>query len=92
MLISLKIEQQSITKVQSRATCGSKVPFLEGLNMNDSDDLVLPTKVDDLIELLNKVYPEKSPSLNDKPNEIYFQAGQRDVVKFINTLKERTEK
>lgn len=60
--------------------------------MIDQDDLVLPQTVDDLIKLLNEVYPEKSPSINDKPNQIYFQAGQRDVVNFINTLKERTEK
>ena len=60
--------------------------------MIDQDDLVLPQTVDKLVKLLNEVYPEKSPSVNDKPNQIYFNAGQRDVVKFINTLKERTEK
>jgi len=60
--------------------------------MNDQDDLVLPATVDELIKLLNKVYPEKSASVTEQPNQIYFQAGQRDVVKFINTLKERTEK
>jgi len=60
--------------------------------MIDQDDLVLPQTVDELVKLLNEVYPEKSPSVNDKPNQIYFNAGQRDVVKFINTLKERTEK
>jgi hypothetical protein len=68
------------------------VPFLEENNMIDQDDLVLPQTVDELVKLLNEVYPEKSPSVNDKPNQIYFNAGQRDVVKFINTLKERTEK
>jgi len=68
------------------------VPFLEENNMIDQEDLVLPATVDELVKLLNKVYPEKSPVLTDKPNEIYFEAGQRDVVKFINTLKERTEK
>jgi hypothetical protein len=68
------------------------VPFLEENNMIDQDDLVLPQTVDKLVKLLNEVYPEKSPSVNDKPNQIYFNAGQRDVVKFINTLKERTEK
>ena len=60
--------------------------------MNDQDDLILPETVDELIKLLNKVYPEKSASVTEQPNQIYFQAGQRDVVKFINTLKERTEK
>ena len=59
---------------------------------NIDEDLVLPTKVDDLIKLLNKVYPEKSPELSDDTKTIYFKAGQRDVVKFINTLKERAEK
>ena len=59
---------------------------------NIDEDLVLPTKVDDLIKLLNKVYPEKSPELKDDTKTIYFKAGQRDVVNFINTLKERTEK
>ena len=56
---------------------------------NVMEDLVLPENVNDLIELLNKVYPEKSASVTEQPNQIYFQAGQRDVVKFINTLKER---
>ena len=59
---------------------------------NIDEDLVLPTKVDDLVKLLNKVYPEKSPELKDDTKTIYFKAGQRDVVRFINTLKERLEK
>lgn len=58
---------------------------------NIDEDLVLPAKVDDLVKLLNKVYPEKSPELTDDSKTIYFKAGQRDVVKFINTLKERAE-
>ena len=36
-------------------------------------------------------YPEQSPNLNDDTKTIYFKAGQRDVVRFINTLKERQE-
>nr|WMM95171.1 hypothetical protein MEP431_gp25 [Methylophilales phage MEP431] len=56
------------------------------------DDLTLPNNVDDLVKLLNEVYPEKSPDLQDDTKTIYFKAGQRDVVNFINTLKERTEK
>jgi hypothetical protein len=55
------------------------------------DDLTLPNNVDDLVKLLNKVFPEKSPDLKDDSKTIYFKAGQRDVVKFINNLKERTE-
>ncbi len=56
---------------------------------NVMEDLVLPENVNDFIELLNKVYPEKSPDLKDDTKTIYFKAGQRGVVNFINTLKER---
>ena len=57
--------------------------------MDNLEDVVLPTTVDDLIKMVNKVCPEKSPELSDDNKTIYFKAGQRDVVKFINTLKER---
>ena len=56
------------------------------------EDLTLPSNVDDLVKLLNETFPEKSPELKDDTKTISFQAGQRDVVKFINNLKERTEK
>ena len=56
-----------------------------------SEDLTLPTTVEDLVKLLNNVYPEKSASLTDDTKTIYFKSGQRDVVNFINTLKERSE-
>ena len=56
------------------------------------DDLELPNNVDDLVKLLNETFPEKSPELKDDTKTIYFKAGQRDVVNFINNLKERTEK
>nr|WMM95534.1 hypothetical protein MEP433_gp22 [Methylophilales phage MEP433]WOZ55703.1 hypothetical protein MEP434_gp21 [Methylophilales phage MEP434] len=56
-----------------------------------TEDVVLPEKVYDLIDLLNEVFPEQSPILTDDTKTIYFKAGQRDVVKFINTLKERSE-
>tara|TARA_B100000683_G_scaffold93358_1_gene92206 strand:- start:128 stop:322 length:195 start_codon:yes stop_codon:yes gene_type:complete len=60
--------------------------------MQKEDDLVLPKTVVELIELLNKLFPEKTPSLEDTPKDIYFKAGQRDVVRFINYLKERSDK
>ena len=56
------------------------------------EDLTLPVNVDDLVNLLNETFPEKSPELKDDTKTNYFKAGQRDVVKFINNLKERTEK
>lgn len=58
---------------------------------NTTEDTVLPEKVYDLIDLLNEVFPEQSPLITDDTKTLYFKAGQRDVVKFINTLKERSE-
>ena len=59
--------------------------------MNESEDLVMPVLAADLVKMLNEVFPEKSPSLADDTKTVYFKAGQRDVVRFINTLKERSE-
>jgi hypothetical protein len=59
--------------------------------MNESEDLVMPVLATDLVKMLNEVFPEKSPSLSDDTKTVYFKAGQRDVVRFINTLKERSE-
>lgn len=59
--------------------------------MNESEDLVMPVLAIDLVKMLNEVFPEKSPSLADDTKTVYFKAGQRDVVRFINTLKERSE-
>ena len=43
---------------------------------NNEEDLVLPIKSEDLVKLLNNVYPEKSPNLKDDTKTIYFKAGQ----------------
>ena len=51
----------------------------------------MPVLAVDLVKMLNEVFPEKSPSLADDTKTVYFKAGQRDVVRFINTLKERSE-
>jgi|AACY02.1.fsa_nt_gi hypothetical protein len=60
--------------------------------MENDNDLVLPKTVTELLELLNELWPEKTPDLDHQPKEIYFAAGQRDVVKFLNYLKERADK
>ena len=59
--------------------------------MNETEDLVMPVLAVDLVKMLNEVFPEKSPSLTDDTKTVYFKVGQRDVVRFINTLKERSE-
>ena len=60
--------------------------------MDKDNDLVLPKTVTELLELLNNLYPEKTPDLEETPKDIYFKAGQRDVVRFLNYLKERADK
>jgi|TARA_Y100000816_G_C25980963_1_gene512169 hypothetical protein len=60
--------------------------------MDKDNDLVLPKTVTELLELLNNLYPEKTPDLEETPKDIYFKAGQRDVVRFLNFLKERADK
>ena len=55
------------------------------------EDTVLPTTVTDFIKLLNNMYPEKCADLEDDLKSIYFKAGQRDVIRFINMLKERAD-
>ncbi len=62
------------------------------MNKDNNDELVLPATVNELIELLNELYPERSPELADDMKSIYFQAGQRDVVRLVNLLKERLDK
>ena len=60
--------------------------------MEKDNDLVLPTKVSDLLDMLNELFPEKTPDIEHSPKDIYFAAGQRDVVRFLNFLKERADK
>jgi hypothetical protein len=46
--------------------------------MNDQDDLILPATVDELIKLLNKVYPEKS-DLWKIVKKIYVEKGYTEA-------------
>lgn len=37
-----------------------------------------------LLDELNKRFPERSPDLSHSLDEIRFQAGQREVIRFLN--------
>ena len=43
-------------------------------------NMKIPTYAIDLIEELNKSYPNKHPNLSDSEREVWFKAGQRSVV------------
>lgn len=46
----------------------------------------LPSTVTKLIEELNKAYPHRCPTLKESEREIFYKAGQRSVVDFLQRL------
>tara|TARA_Y100001951_G_scaffold21259_1_gene16214 strand:- start:112 stop:333 length:222 start_codon:yes stop_codon:yes gene_type:complete len=60
-------------------------------NQNPLEEIQLPYTVDELIKVLDKIYPDRSPSLKDNEREVWFKAGQRSVVNWLIELKKRSE-
>ena len=60
-------------------------------NQNPLDEIQLPYTVDELINVLDKIYPDRSRSLKDNEREVWFKAGQRSVVNWLKDLKKRSE-
>ena len=54
-------------------------------------DTILPDTVDEGITLLDELYPERSPSVEENNNRLMFRGGQRSVVNFLLELKHRSE-
>ena len=54
-------------------------------------DTILPDTVDEVITLLDELYPERSPSVEENNNRLMFRCGQRSVVNFLLELKHRSE-
>lgn len=48
----------------------------------------IPTYAIDLIEELDKSYPNKHPNLSDSEREVWFKAGQRSVVDTLKSIAE----
>jgi hypothetical protein len=64
--------------------------FINDIVGTDEDQEVkLPNTSKQLVKLLNEIYPESSPNISDEVKDMYFKAGQRDVVRFLNELVER---
>jgi len=59
--------------------------------MDDLKDIQLPYTVEELINVLDKIYPEKAPELKDNEKTVWFKAGQRSVVNWLRDLKTRSE-
>jgi len=53
--------------------------------------LSLPYSVDQLIEILDQVYPDESARLEWTDREVWYKAGQRSVIQWLLELKRREE-
>ena len=56
-----------------------------------SEDLVLPTNIDDLVNLLDKTFPLINPPEDASLNQVQRKAGQRDVIDWLLELKNRKD-
>lgn len=41
---------------------------------------------DELLDALDKLFPERTPELNDSIDEIRYSSGQRSVIRFLRGL------
>ena len=51
-----------------------------------SDELVLPALSKDLIDKLDKLYPDKCPLLTDDDRLVWFKVGQRSVINYLQQI------
>lgn len=49
---------------------------------------LLASQAGDLVDALNEIYPAAPPRLTDTDREVWFNAGRRDVVEFLQKLRE----
>jgi len=55
----------------------------------DEEETTLPTLNIHLIKALRKLFPEKSPDLQDSDREIWYKAGASSVVSFLEDVYKR---
>jgi hypothetical protein len=51
----------------------------------------LPDNVYELIDLLEKEFPEKCPELDETEREIFLYKGKVELIKFLKQLKDYQE-
>ena len=50
--------------------------------MNDNE-IILPALSQDLINKLDKLFPDKCPLLTDSDRDVWFKVGQRSVINYL---------
>ena len=48
-----------------------------------NDEIVLPALSQDLINKLDKLFPDKCPLLTDTEREEWYKVGQRSVINYL---------
>ena len=51
-----------------------------------NDVIVLPALSQDLINKLDKLYPDKCPLLTDDDRMVWFKVGQRSVINYLQQI------
>ena len=51
-----------------------------------NDELVLPALSKDLIDKLDKLYPDKCPLLTDDDRMVWYKSGQRSVINYLQQI------
>jgi hypothetical protein len=51
-----------------------------------TDEIVLPALSKDLIDKLDKLYPDKCPLLTDDDRMIWYKSGQRSVINYLQQI------
>ena len=51
-----------------------------------NEEIVLPTLSKDLIDKLDKLYPDKCPLLTDDDRMVWFKVGQRSVINYLQQI------
>jgi len=59
--------------------------------LNNQDEDSLPYTGSQLVDKLNKVFPEKSAELGMSIEELMFKGGQRSVVNWLVELQNREQ-
>jgi len=49
-------------------------------------EIVLPALSKDLIDKLDKLYPDKCPLLTDDDRLVWFKVGQRSVINYLQQI------
>jgi hypothetical protein len=51
-----------------------------------NEEIVLPILSKDLIDKLDKLYPDKCPLLTDDDRMVWFKVGQRSVINYLQQI------